>query len=117
MTVLGNIDVINREGADPLVTQLPTPPLQEDLCISDGETAQGHDKPDSEDVRQVVSSISTHSPLISASQPSRPASSDKTVGLSLKQDATRLQTKPSRSPCSSKIHTAELPVTTNNPAS
>lgn len=117
MTVLGNTDIIKLEGADPLVTQLPTPPLQEDRSISDGETAQGYVKPESEDGREVVSSIPTHSPLIPASQPSRPASSDKTAELSLEQDAPRLQTEPPRSPCGSTIHTAELPVIPNNPAS
>lgn len=117
MTVLGNTDIIKLEGADPLVVQLPTPPLQEDRSISNGETAQGYVKPESGDGKEVVSSIATHSPLIPASQPSRPTSSDKTAELSLEQDAPRLQTEPPRSPCSSTIHTAELPVIPNNPAS
>lgn len=114
MTVHGNTDITKLEGADPLVTQLSNPPVQEDRSISDGETAQGHTKSESEDVREVVPSIPTHSPLISASQP---ASSDKTAELSMEQDAPQLRTKPSRSSSSSTIHTAELPVTPNNPAS
>lgn len=113
MAVLGNTDIMKLEGADPLVTQLPTPPLQEDRSISDGETAHGYVEPESEDGRETVSSIPTHSPLIPASHPSRPASSDKTAKLSLEQDAPRLQTGPPRSPCNSTIHTAELPVIPN----
>lgn len=111
--MFGNTDVIKLEGADPLVTQLPTPSSQEDRSISDGETAQDHSKPESEQGREVVSSIPTHSPLISVSQPSRRPSSDKTAESSLEQ-GPRLQTQPLRSSCSSTIRTAELSLNPNN---
>lgn len=77
MTVLRNTDIVKLARVDPLVTQLPTPPLQEDRSISDGETAQNYAKPEFEDEGVDVSSIPTHSPLIPASQPSRPASLEK----------------------------------------
>lgn len=115
--MLRNTDIIKLARVDAPVTQLPTPPLQEDRSISDGETAQNYAKPEFEDEGEVVSSMPTHSPLIPASQPSRPASSDKPAELSLEQYCPRLQPEPSSSPCSSTIHSAELPVSPNNPAS
>lgn len=107
VTARGNTDIIKHEGADPLVLQVSTPPVQEDQSITDGETARGHAKQESEYEKDVVSPIPTHSPLISASKPSLRAPSDRIEELPLLQDAQQLRTEPSRSLCTSTVHTAE----------
>lgn len=109
MTVLRNTDIIKLASVDPLV----------DTASPYSAIARGSEhirwrdspelvmlKPEFEDGGEVISSIPTHSPLIQASQPSRPASSDKPAELSLEQDGLRLQPEPSSSPYSSTVHTA-----------
>lgn len=107
VAALENTDIIKHEGADPLVLQVSNLPVQEDQSITDDETTQGHAKQESEYEKDAVSSIPTHSPLISASKLSLRAPSDMTEELPLMQDAQQLRTEPPRSPCTSTVHTIE----------